>query len=107
MKKAVILLSGGLDSTTCLAVAKAQGFACYGLSFSYGQKHATELVAAQKIAQHMEVADHKIVTLDTTLFAGSALTDHDLHVPDFDENKAIPITYVPARNTIFLAMSLA
>jgi 7-cyano-7-deazaguanine synthase len=107
MKKAVILLSGGLDSTTCLALAKSKGFDCYALSFSYGQRHSTELLAAQRIAHHYQVSDHKIITLDKGLFQNSALTDTSIHVPNFQENKEIPVTYVPARNTIFLALALA
>ncbi|MFO3124838.1 7-cyano-7-deazaguanine synthase QueC [Legionella pneumophila serogroup 1] len=106
MKKAVVLLSGGLDSTTCLALAKSQGFACYALSFSYGQRHSAELCAATRIAKHMGAADHKIVTLDIALFGGSALTDASIEVPEFKESPEIPVTYVPARNTIFLAMAL-
>lgn len=101
MKKAVVLLSGGLDSTTCLALAKSQGLACYALSFSYGQRHSAELCAATRIAKHMDVAEHKIVTLDTALFGGSALTDSSIEVPEFKESTEIPVTYVPARNTIF------
>lgn len=106
MKKAVVLLSGGLDSTTCLALARSEGFSCFALSFSYGQKHTAELLAAERIAQQMNVAEHKIVRLDTTLFAGSALTDQSIQVPKFKEGSDIPVTYVPARNTIFLAMAL-
>ena len=106
MKKAVILFSGGLDSTTCLAIAKDQGFACYTLSFNYGQRHAAELIAAKKISEHMGAIDHRVVNLDIGQFGGSALTDPALCVPDFQETEAIPITYVPARNTIFLAMAL-
>lgn len=106
MKKAVVLLSGGLDSTTCLALAKAQGFACYAMSFSYGQRHTAELIAATRIAQRYAVTEHKIVTLDTQLFRNSALTDATMAVPDFQENVEIPVTYVPARNTIFLSMAL-
>ncbi|HAT8690143.1 TPA: 7-cyano-7-deazaguanine synthase QueC [Legionella pneumophila] len=106
MKKAVVLLSGGLDSTTCLALAKSQGFACYALSFSYGQRHSAELCAATRIAKHMGAADHKIVALDIALFGGSALTDASIEVPEFKESLEIPVTYVPARNTIFLAMAL-
>ena len=106
MKKAVILLSGGLDSTTCLALAKSEGYACYALSFAYGQRHSVELSAAQRIAEHMGASGHKIVKLDTDLFADSALTDASIQVPDFQEGSAIPVTYVPARNTIFLAMAL-
>jgi 7-cyano-7-deazaguanine synthase len=107
MKKAVVLLSGGLDSTTCLALAKSKGFACYALSFSYGQRHSAELLAAARIAAHFEVIDHKIVDLDTSLFSGSALIDKGIEVPDFQESSAIPVTYVPARNTVFLSMALS
>jgi 7-cyano-7-deazaguanine synthase len=106
VKKAVILLSGGLDSTTCLALARSEGFSCFALSFSYGQRHSAELHAALRIAQSMNVAEHKIVRLDTDLFAGSALTDQSIQVPKFQEGTEIPVTYVPARNTIFLAMAL-
>lgn len=106
MKKSVVLLSGGLDSTTCLALAKSQGYACYALSFSYGQRHSAELLAAARIAKHFEVMAHKIVTLDVDLFAGSALTDQNVEVPEFQESSQIPVTYVPARNTIFLSMAL-
>lgn len=106
MKKAVILLSGGLDSTTCLAFAKSKGFACYALSFSYGQRHHVELDAATRIAKHYQVVEHRIVSLDTGLFNNSALTDMELHVPQYQDSSDIPITYVPARNTIFLAMAL-
>lgn len=106
MKKAVILLSGGLDSTTCLALAKSQGYQCHALSFSYGQRHSAELLAAERIARHFAVASHKIVTLDTELFAGSALTNESIAVPQFQPSEEIPVTYVPARNTIFLAMAL-
>jgi 7-cyano-7-deazaguanine synthase len=107
MKKAVILLSGGLDSTTCLAIAKSMGFACHALSFSYGQRHAIELETAQRIAAHMQVTSHKIVSIDVGLFAGSALTQSSIAVPKFKESEEIPVTYVPARNTIFLSMGLA
>lgn len=106
MKKAVILLSGGLDSTTCLALAKAQGYECYALSFSYGQRHSAELLAAERIARHFAVVSHKIVNLDTELFAGSALTTDTVAVPLYEQSEEIPVTYVPARNTIFLAMAL-
>ncbi|RUR18418.1 7-cyano-7-deazaguanine synthase QueC [Legionella sp. km535] len=106
MNKAVVLLSGGLDSTTCLALAKSRGFACYALSFSYGQRHSAELLAAARIAQHYDVVEHKIVHLDTQLFSGSALTDQTINVPDYLDSPKIPVTYVPARNTIFLSMAL-
>src|SRR3990167_76273 len=107
MKKAVILLSGGLDSTTCLAYAKSKGFDCYALSFNYGQKHSAELNAAKKISSHFH-AIHKIFNIDIGQFGGSALTDNKLDVPQHDsKNTHIPITYVPARNTIFLSVALA
>lgn len=107
MKKAVILFSGGLDSTTCLAVAKSQGYACYALSFNYGQRHAAELNAAKKIAEKLNIT-HQIFNLDISQFGGSALTDENIVVPDYDANSAsIPVTYVPARNTIFLSIALA
>jgi len=106
MKKAVVLLSGGLDSTTCLAIAKSEGFSCFALSFIYGQRHSAELRAAELIARHMSVAEHKVIQLDTGLFSGSALTDQFIQVPQFNGSTEIPVTYVPARNTIFLAMAL-
>ncbi len=110
MKRAVILLSGGLDSATCLAIAKNQGFEPYCLSFRYGQRHAQELEAAQRIAAGMQAADHRIAEIDLRLFGGSALTD-DIDVPKGREAEdiaaGIPITYVPARNTIFLSYALA
>ena len=107
-KKAVILFSGGLDSTTVLAYAKNQGFDCYPLSFNYGQRHSTELNAAQKIAQSLGISTHKIIEFPPHVFGPSALTQSNIPVPDFDETKAeeIPTTYVPARNTIFLAFAL-
>ena len=106
MKKAVILLSGGLDSTTCLAIAKSQGFDCYALTFNYGQKQNIELTAAKTIAASQAVKDHKIIDLPIGQFGGSALTDGAIAVPDYNANSGIPVTYVPARNTIFLAIAL-
>jgi 7-cyano-7-deazaguanine synthase len=106
MKKAVVLLSGGLDSTTCMAIARSEGFSCFALSFTYGQRHSAELQAAERIASHMNAVEHKIVHLDSTLFSGSALTDQSIQVPRFDGSTEIPVTYVPARNTIFLSMAL-
>lgn len=106
MKKAVVLLSGGLDSTTCLAIAKAQGFSCYALSFSYGQRHTYELIAAANIANKMDANDHRIVKLDIGQFGASALTDANIDVPNYQQSSDIPITYVPARNTVFLAIAL-
>ena len=105
MKNAVILFSGGLDSTTCLAHAKSQGFNCTAISFNYGQKHNAELNAAKRIASLFGV-QHIIVDLPISQFGGSALTDSSLNVPDFKNDNQIPITYVPARNTIFLSFAL-
>lgn len=107
MKKAVILTSGGLDSTTCLALAIAKGFECYTLAFDYGQKHRIELKAAASIANHLGATQHKQIKLPIGDLGGSALTDVTLEVPDFIASSAIPITYVPARNTIFLSIALA
>lgn len=104
--KAVVLLSGGLDSATCLAIAKAQNFTCYALSFSYGQRHPAELAAAHHIAQASDVADHRVVQLDIGQFGASALTDTSIEVPDYQDSTQIPTTYVPARNTVFLAIAL-
>jgi 7-cyano-7-deazaguanine synthase len=105
-KKSVVLFSGGLDSTTCLAVAKAQGFEVYALSFHYGQKHAIEIEHAIQIAKKFEVAGHEILTLPISQLRGSSLTDADMAVPDYSGSSAIPTTYVPARNTIFLSCAL-
>lgn len=109
-KKAIVLLSGGLDSTTVLAHAQAKDYEVHALSFYYGQRHQFELEAAKKIAQFFQVADHKIATIDLRLFGGSALTD-EIAVPkgrtEAEMDEAIPITYVPARNTIFLSFALA
>ncbi|HEX4637999.1 MAG TPA: 7-cyano-7-deazaguanine synthase QueC [Chthoniobacterales bacterium] len=110
MKHAVVLLSGGLDSATALAIARAQGYEIYALSFDYGQRHRRELEVAKKIAQSLGAKQHRIVKIDKQIFGGSALTD-DVDVPKArSENEiraGIPITYVPARNTIFLAQALA
>lgn len=105
-KKAVVLLSGGLDSTTCLAIAQSQGFDCYCLSLDYHQRSVAELNAASKIAQKIGAKEHKIVQLDLSLFGGSALTDHSISVPE-TQTQGIPVTYVPARNTIMLSLALA
>ena len=108
-KKAIILLSGGLDSTTCLAIAKEQEYDLYALTVNYGQRHAFELEAAKKVAQTIDVKKHSIVNIDLAQFGGSALTD-DIDVPkDRDESDMtdIPVTYVPARNIVFLSMALA
>lgn len=106
-KKAVILFSGGLDSTTILAYAKNQGFEVYPLSFSYGQRHSIELEAAKKIAKFFKIATHKIINLPD-MFGSSALTDSTIAVPDYsaESGSKIPVTYVPARNTIFLSIAL-
>lgn len=110
MKKAVILLSGGLDSATTLAIAQNDGFTLYGLTFSYGQRHQFEIGASQKIAEACNLTDHIITEIDLRAFGGSALTD-DIDVPkDRSESTmsgSIPVTYVPARNTIFLSFALA
>lgn len=105
-KKAVVLLSGGLDSATCLAIAKSQGYDCYCLSLDYHQRHIVELEAAKKIATHLGAAEHKTAQLDLSLFGGSALTDSAIDVPEAT-SEGIPVTYVPARNTIMLSLSLA
>ncbi len=109
-RKAVCLVSGGLDSATCLAIARAEGFVCHALSFDYGQRHAHELAAARRVASQLGVAEHKVIAIDLRAFGGSALTDA-IDVPkDRDlsaAEDAIPVTYVPARNTIFLSYALA
>ena len=110
MKKAVVLLSGGLDSATCLAIAKSLGFECYCLSLDYHQRHIAELQAAQNIASSLGAKEHKTVQLDLSLFGGSALTDNTIDIPMSGANPipaGIPVTYVPARNTIMLSLSLA
>ena len=105
-KNAIVLLSGGLDSTTTMAIAQSKGYTCYALSFRYGQRHSVELVAAKKIAQALKVVEHKIFDIDLSTFKGSALTDDNIDVPKKSTN-GIPVTYVPARNTIFLSIALA
>ena len=104
-KKAIVLLSGGLDSITVLALAKQQGYICYALSFDYGQRHNTELIAAAQIAKDYQVNDHKIIKLGLGSIGGSALTDEKIAVPNKPQ-VGIPVTYVPARNTIFLSFAL-
>ena len=107
-KKAVVLLSGGMDSATALAIAKAQGFDCYALSFRYGQRHAVELECADQVAKTQGVVDHRTVTIDLGAFGGSALTDLNIAVPHKPGKPGeIPVTYVPARNTVFLSYALA
>jgi 7-cyano-7-deazaguanine synthase len=104
-RNAIILLSGGLDSITVLALARQQGYGCYALSFDYGQRHNAELTAARKIAQKYQVLDHKIIHLGLDSIGGSALTDDHIDVPRSPQD-GIPVTYVPARNTIFLSFAL-
>lgn len=107
-KKAVVLASGGLDSSTVLAMAQNQGYDCYTLSFDYGQRHRAELNAADYIAKAMQAKGHQVAKLDLSIFGGSALTDMAIDVPDKQaEAGEIPITYVPARNTVFLSYALA
>ena len=104
--KAVVLLSGGLDSATTLAIANSQGYACYALRFAYGQRHDAELKAAKKIAQQFDVAEHLVLNIDLGRMGGSALTDMSIAVPE-QQGQGIPVTYVPARNTVFLSYALA
>jgi 7-cyano-7-deazaguanine synthase len=104
-RKAVVLLSGGLDSATTLAMAGAQGFACYALSLDYGQRHHAELAAARRVAARLRAVEHKVIPLDLTSIGGSALTDRRIAVPE-QSGKGIPVTYVPARNTVFLSLAL-
>ena len=104
-KKAVVLLSGGLDSATALAIAREQGFECYALSFDYGQRHSTELQASERVARLLGAAEHKVLPLSLDAIGGSALTDASIEVPD-DGGEGIPVTYVPARNTVFLSLAL-
>lgn len=106
-KPAIVLLSGGLDSATCLAVARDMGFAPYCLSFDYGQRHRAELIAAGRVAAAGGAAEHRIVRLDIGQFGGSALTDSSIAVPVEGVQPGIPITYVPARNTVMLSFALA
>jgi 7-cyano-7-deazaguanine synthase len=111
MANAVLLLSGGLDSTTLLAYALSEGFDVHAMTFRYGQRHATEIEAARRVARHFDVRDHVIVDIDLRTFGGSALTSDSLSVPKHENvgqlDSGIPITYVPARNTIFLSFALA
>ena len=106
MKNAVVLLSGGLDSATVLAIARAQGFECYALSVDYGQRHHSELDAADRVASALGAREHRVVNIDLTGFGGSALTDSNIAVPE-QASAGIPLTYVPARNTIMLSLALA
>lgn len=104
--RAVVLLSGGLDSSTCLALAQAEGRDCSCLTIGYGQRHEAELRAARRVAELFGVTDHRFVRVDLGAFGGSALTD-DIPVPKDEESHGIPVTYVPARNTVFLSLALA
>jgi 7-cyano-7-deazaguanine synthase len=106
IKNAVVLLSGGLDSATVLAIARAQGYTCYALSVDYGQRHHSELAAAKRVADVLGAREHRVVNIDLTGFGGSALTDNKIAVPEH-ESVGIPLTYVPARNTIMLSLALA
>lgn len=106
MKRAVALVSGGLDSATVLAMARADGWLCHALSVDYGQRHRAELAAAARVAKSLDAAEHRVVRVDLGLFGGSALTDSAIAVPHAP-SEGIPVTYVPARNTIFLALALA
>jgi 7-cyano-7-deazaguanine synthase len=106
MKNAVVLLSGGLDSATVLAMARQQGFRCFALSVDYGQRHHAELAAAKRVADALGATEHRVVNIDLTGFGGSALTDNRIAVPE-QETSGIPLTYVPARNTIMLSLALA
>lgn len=106
MKKAIVLVSGGLDSATCLAIAQAEGYACYAISFDYGQRSASELNAAARLSETAGVIAHKTLPIDMGAIGGSALTDRSIAVPE-EETLGIPVTYVPARNTVFLSYALA
>lgn len=104
---AIVLLSGGLDSATCVAVAVEQGFDVHALSFAYGQRHSVELQAASRVARYLCVKQHHILDLDLAKFGGSALTDDAIDVPEYQETINIPVTYVPARNLVFLSIATA
>ena len=106
MTPAVVLVSGGLDSATALAIARDQGFDCYALSLAYGQRHGIELEAAKRVATSLGVRAHRVITVDLSSFGGSALTDPEIAVPE-TPTAGIPVTYVPARNTVFLSLALA
>ncbi len=104
-KRAVILLSGGLDSATIVAIARDQGYSCYTMSFDYGQRHRAELQAAERVARQLGVVEHKVIGLNLDGIGGSALTDNRIEVPELP-GEGIPVTYVPARNTVFLSLAL-
>jgi 7-cyano-7-deazaguanine synthase len=103
---AVVLVSGGLDSATCLAIARAEGYCCHALSVAYGQRHATELAAAERVCRTLGAVQHRVMHIDLAAFGGSALTDAGIPVPE-SASSGIPVTYVPARNTVFLSLALA
>ena len=105
MKKAVVLLSGGLDSATCLAIARDQGYLCHTIAFDYGQRTRSELDAAARVSEALGAASHRVIELGMGNIGGSALTDHNIDVPE-DGGEGIPVTYVPARNTVFLSLAL-
>jgi 7-cyano-7-deazaguanine synthase len=104
-KRAVVLLSGGLDSATVMAIARDRGFSCYALSMAYGQRHVAELAAASRVASALQAVEHKVVAIGLDSFGGSALTDSNIQVPE-EMGEGIPVTYVPARNTVFLSLAL-
>ena len=104
-RRAVVLVSGGLDSATVLAIARTAGFECYALSFDYGQRHSAELAAAKRVAKELGAREHRVMRIDTAGVGGSALTDETVAVPEAP-SEGIPVTYVPARNTVFLALAL-
>ena len=103
---AVVLVSGGLDSATCLAIARSEGHDCHALSFSYGQRHSAELAAAARVSERLGARQHRVMNIDLAAFGGSALTDASIAVPEAP-TAGIPVTYVPARNTVFLSLALA
>jgi len=105
--RAVVLLSGGLDSATCLAIARDMGFETYALSVAYGQRHAAELTASKRVAEALGAREHRLARVNLGQFGGSALTDPGIAVPVDEENTGIPVTYVPARNTVMLSIALA
>ncbi len=105
LSRAVVLLSGGLDSATCLAIARAEGFSCHALSIAYGQRHAAELAAAQRVAQVLGAVEHRVMAIDYGQIGGSALTDPAIAVPQAP-TAGVPVTYVPARNTLLLSLAL-
>lgn len=110
-KRAIVLLSGGLDSTTTLAIAQSEHFQCYALTFKYGQRHEREIEASKRVAESLGAVEHRIIDIDLSVFGGSALTDSNIDVPKdrsgLGDSGEIPMTYVPARNTIFLSYALA